>query len=175
MKITNKSFNSPEFDIGNNGQTQSYKREVIITSKTENISQNELNGSPNSNIILKAKTKERKISRDSSNNNIIKRDSNNSGNNSRIKDSPNSGANIRINDSPNSSNINQQIKKKTGLSSRFKTDSQNSQNSAGAAQGKNKTITTTRQYQMKINTNGDKNERVITETKKTTEVRVKKK
>ena len=110
-----------------------------------------------------------------SNNNIIKRDSNNSGNNSRIKDSPNSGANIRINDSPNSSNINQQIKKKTGLSSRFKTDSQNSQNSAGAAQGKNKTITTTRQYQMKINTNGDKNERVITETKKTTEVRVKKK
>ena len=106
----------------------------------------------------------------------MKRDSHNSGNNSRIKDSPNSGANIRINDSPNSSNnINQQMKKKTGLSSRFKTDSQNSQNSSGAIQGKNKTITTTRQYEMRINTNGDKNERVITETKKTTEVKLKKK
>ena len=175
MKITNKSFNSPEYDFGNNGQSQSYKRQVIITSKTENISQNELNGSPSSNIILKSKTKERKISGNSSNNNILKRDSHNSGNNSRIKGSP-SGANIIMNDSPNSlNNMNQQIKKKTLLNSRFKTDSQNSQNSSGAMQGKNKTITTTKQYQMRINTNGDKNERIITETKKTTEVKIKKK
>ena len=176
MKLTNKNFNSPQFDFGTNGQTQSYQKQVIITSKTENISQNELNGSPNSDIILKAKTKERKISGNSSKNNILKRDSQNSGNNSRIKDSPNSGVNIRINDSPNSSNnMNQQIKKKTGLNSRFKTDSNNSQNSSGAIPGKNKTITTTKQVQMRINTNGDKNERVITETKKTTEVRIKKK
>ena len=176
MKITNKNFNSPQLDFGTNGQVQSYQKQVIITSKTENISQNELNGSPSSNIILKAKTKERKISGNSSKNNMLKRDSQNSGNNSRIKDSPNSGINIRINDSPNSlNNMNQQIKKKAGLNSRFKTDSNNSQNSSGVIPGKNKTITTTKQVQMRINTNGDKNERVITETKKTTEVRIKKK
>ena len=106
---------------------------------------------------------------------MLRRDSHNSGNNSRIKGSP-SGANIIMNDSPNSlNNMNQQIKKKTLLNSRFKTDSQNSQNSSGDMQGKNKTITTTKQYQMRINTNGDKNERIITETKKTTEVKIKKK
>ena len=44
-----------------------------------------------------------------------------------------------------------------------------------SVRGENKTITTTRQYQMKIKTKGDKNEKIITETKKTTEVKMKKK
>ena len=49
------------------------------------------------------------------------------------------------------------------------------QNSQNVGTGQNKTITTTRQYQMKIKTNEDKNEKVITETKKTTEIKMKKK
>ena len=31
-----------------------------------------------------------------------------------------------------------------------------------------KTVTTTRQYQMKMKSNGDRNEKIITESKKTT-------
>ena len=161
MKIitsNNKNINSPELNIGNNGQVQSYKKQVVITSKTENTNQRELNGSPSSNAIFNSKTVI------SGNMNIKKRGSQNSGNrsnNSRIKDSPNSGNNIKINDSANSLN---QMKKNIVIS-------QNTQN----VEGQNKTITTTRQYQMKIKANGDKNEKVITETKKTTEVKMKKK
>ena len=158
----NININSPELDIGNNGQVQSYKKQIVITSKSENT-QNEINGSPNSNVILNSRTVT------SGNMNIKKRGSQNSGNNnSRIKDSPNSGNNIRINDSQNSTNNNysvNQMKRKVIIN----------QNSQNVGTGQNKTITTTRQYQMKIKTNEDKNEKVITETKKTTEIKMKKK
>ena len=155
----NININSPELDIENNGHMQSYKKQVIITSKTDNVNQKGLNGSPSSNVIFNSKTVT------NGNLNIKKRGSQNSGNrinNSRIKDSPSSGNNnIIVNDSPNSAN---QMRKNIEIN-------QNIQ----SVRGENKTITTTRQYQMKIKTKGDKSEKIITETKKTTEVKMKKK
>ena len=160
MKVVTNSKNIninniPQIGLENNGQNQSYRKQVIITSKTENVQNSELNGSPSSNVILKKRTK----------------DSKNSGNNnSRIKDSPKSG-----NSGNNSYNINQQISSgKLVFNSRLKTDgSENSKRSIGDGKGQNKTITTTRQYEMRIKTNGDNNEKVITESKKTTEVKFK--
>ena len=143
--------------LDNNDQTQTYKKEVIITSKTSNIQQKELNGSPSSNIILKKRTK----------------DSKNSGSiNSKIKDSP-SGINIRIRGSNNignnnNSQINQQLNTgKVIFNPRLRTEgSEYSQKSIGSGQGQNKTITTTRQYEMRIKTNGDNTEKIV-ESKKT--------
>ena len=157
--INNVNTNSSGLEMGNNGQIQSYKKQVIITSKTENVNQKKLNGSPSSNVILNSRTQM------VGNMNVRKRDSKNSGsNNSKIKDSPNSGINIRMTDSPNNINNNRKV-----------VINQTTRNIVTSAQEQNKTVTTTRQYQMKINTNGDKNERIITETKKTTEVKMKKK
>ena len=157
-KNMNININSPELDIGNNGQVQSFKKQVVITSKTGNVNQKGLNGSPSSNVIFNSRTVT------NGNLNIKKRGSQNSGNrsnNSRIKDSPSSENNIIVNDSPNNAN---QMKKIIEFN-------QNIQ-SVG---GQNKTLTTTKQYQMKIKTKGDKSEKIITETKKTTEVKMKKK
>jgi hypothetical protein len=156
-KNMNVNINSPELDIGNNGQVQSFKKQVVITSKTGNVNQKGLNGSPSSNVIFNSRTLT------NGNLNIKKRGSQNSGNrsnNSRIKDSPSSENNIIVNDSPNNAN---QMKKIIEFN-------QNIQ-SVG---GQNKTLTTTKQYQMKIKTKGDKSEKIITETKKTTEVKMKK-
>jgi hypothetical protein len=157
-KNMNVNINSPELDIGNNGQVQSFKKQVVITSKTGNVNQKGLNGSPSSNVIFNSRTVTNgKL-------NIKKRGSQNSGNrsnNSRIKDSPSSENNIIVNDSPNNAN---QMKKIIEFN-------QNIQ----SVEGQNKTLTTTKQYQMKIKTKGDKSEKIITETKKTTEVKMKKK
>ena len=167
--ISNSKTVNPEIDYinnNNNGQTQSFRKQVIITSKTENVKQNQnkLNGSPSTNVIFKTRTKDSKNSKNS--------------NNSKIKESPNSGNNIRLKESPNSANYNLGInQQKIVFNTRLKTDtnSENSQRSVGAGQGQNKTITTTRQYEMRIKTNGDKNEKVITESQKTTEVKYKSK
>lgn len=170
MKIITKTKNMnmnniPNVDLNNNGQTQSFRKQVIITSKTESTQQKGLNGSPSSNVILKKRTK----------------DSKNSGcNNSIIKDSPNSGNNIPARGSQNSginknNTITQQISSgKVIFNSRLKTEgSEKSQQSIGAGPGQNKTISTTRQYEMRIKTSDDKNEKIITENKKITEVKLK--
>ena len=163
MKIitNNKNINinnMPDI-LDNNNQAQSYKKQFIITSKTESVQQKELNGSPSANVILKKRTQDSKNSR--SNNSKIK-DIPNSGNNSKIRGSNNSGSNN------NSYNINQQISSgKLVFNSRLKTDgSDYSQKSIGAGPGQNKTITTTRQYEMRIKTNGDNTEKIV-ESKKT--------
>ena len=172
MKVITKNINSPEDELINNGQ--SYRKQVIITSKTENVTQKGLNGSPISNEVIKDTD-----SKNSGNSYYVRRDSKKSGN-SKIRDSPNTGNNFRTKDSPKNSNnsyvINQQINKgKVVVNSRIKTENSDSEKSPRSTQGKNKTITTTKQYQMKIKTNGDRNERVITESKKVTEVKMKKK
>ena len=172
MKVITKNINSPEDELINNGQ--SYRKQVIITSKTENVTQKGLNGSPISNEVIKDTD-----SKNSGNSYYVRRDSKKSGN-SKIRDSPNTGNNFRTKDSPKNSNnsyvINQQISKgKVVVNSRIKTENSDSEKSPRSTQGKNKTITTTKQYQMKIKTNGDRNERVITESKKVTEVKMKKK
>ena len=154
--------NSSQADLGSNGQVQSYRKQIIITSNTENNIQNELNGNPNSNVIL---------------NNVRTKDSRKSGNSSNLKqkDSLNSGKNnAKIKDSPNSANINYDINNQlnTGrvvFNSRLRTD--NSQNSS--VQGQNP-VTTKREYEMRVKTSRDGNSRVITESKKITEVKFKK-
>ena len=62
MKVVtnNQNINNPAFDFGTNGQTQSYKKQIFISSKTENVAHNNTNGSPRSNVVFKTKTNVRK-------------------------------------------------------------------------------------------------------------------
>jgi hypothetical protein len=176
MKIitNNITGNNPESDLGNNGQ-QTYKKQIIITSKTESGIQNELNGQPGSTRII---FNNRTI--DNKNNGNKKKDSPNSGNNKKLKESPSSGNNIKLRESNNSSNnydINQQMSTgKVVFNSRLKIDnSTNIQNASRMGQGQNKAISTRREYEMRVKKSGDRNnEQVKTETKKVTEVNFKK-
>ena len=157
----NNINNISQADLGSNGQAQSYRKQIIISQSTENNNiQNEINGNPNSNVIL---------------NNVRTKDSRKSGNSNNLKqkDSFNSGSNnVKIKDSPNSANINYDINNqlstgKVVFNSRLRTD--NSHNSS--AQGQSP-VTTKREYEMRVKTSRDGN-RVITD-KKITEVRFKK-
>ena len=170
MKIVKKEINEnniPEADLGTNGIQQSYRKQIIISNNVRNNLQNELNGQPNTNItnviLNNSRTKE------NSNIYLRKKDSLNSGsNNARIEDSPNS---IK-----NNYDINQQMSMgKVVFNSRLRTDSgQNSPISAGGKMG-NKANSTRREYEIKINSSRDGNEKIITQTKKTTEIKFKNK
>ena len=160
----------PEIDMGINGSQQSYRKKIVITTKTENNQQNEINGQPNTNITNVILNNSRiKESKNSLNSYLRKKDSLNSGSNkAQISNSPISANNMDIHQQMNLG--------KVIFNSRLKTDSsnQNSPISAGAIVG-NKTNSTRREYEMRIKTRSDGNEKIITESKKTTEVRFKNK
>ena len=161
-------INNSQADLGSNGQVQTYRKQIIISSNTENNLQNELNGKPNSNIILNnTRTKDSKKSANSS---LRQKDSVNS--NPIIKDSPNSVKyNFKIKDSPsNLNNINDnQISTGKVVFNRLRTD--NSQHSSLVGQNQ---VSTRREYEVKIKTSRDGNDKVITENKKITEIKFKK-
>ena len=159
----------PESDMAINGSQQSYRKKIVITTKTENNQQNEINGQPNTNITNVILNNSRiKESKNSLNSYLRKKDSQNSGSDkAQISNSPISANNM---------NIHQQMNLgKVIFNSRLKSDSnQNSPISAGAIMG-NKTNSTRKEYEMRIKTSSDGNEKIITESKKTTEVRFKNK
>ncbi len=171
MRVLNNSNlnnSNNDADIGSNGQEQSYRKQIIISSRSENITdKNEINGQPdpNINVILNnSRTKDSK-------NSLRKKDSQNSGNNNL---SPNNRAYFRVKDSPNSVNNNYDINQKLNagkvvFNSKLKTDNSQEQNSPNSVEGK-----TRNQIEIRIKTSKDGNEKVITETKKTTEIRFKK-
>ena len=172
MKILKKNDGDediPEADIGINGSQQSYRKQIIISSKMENNQQNEINGQPNTNItnviLNNSRTKD---SKKSANSYLRKKDSLNSGSNkAQISNSPISANNMDIHQQMNLG--------KVVFNSRIKTDSnQNSPISAEAIMG-NKAYSTRREYEMRIKTSSDGKEKIITETKKTKEVRFKNK
>ena len=161
--------NNPEPHLGTNGQQKSFKKQIIITSKTENISQNDINGQAIPKVILNnSKIKDSKIK---SNIYLIK-DSQKSG----------SGSGNIIQDSPNSANANYDINQKMNagkviFNSRLKTESShNSAGNAGDEMGQNKGNNTTSrvEYEMRIKTSRDGNQKIITENKKISEIMLKK-
>ena len=183
MKIISSSPKTinPE-DFGYNGQQQSFRKQVIITSQTEtgthNLNNlNTLNGqSGSTRVIFNNKTV-------TNNSGIRKRDSQKSGNSGnseksgnskkiKIKDSPNSGNNslrikeiTTISNNNNDLNINQPINaSKVVYSSRIKTE-----NNKNVGQGPNEV--SQKEYEMRVQTSGNNNEKII---KKVTEVKIKK-
>ena len=174
MKVLNPGTNNldnnnHEADLGTNGQQKSFRKQIIITSKTENVTQNDINGQAIPKVILNnSKIKDSKIK---SNIYLIKKDSQNSGSSSN-----------RIKDSQNSANVNYDINQKmnTGkviFNSRLKTESShNSPASAGDEMGQTKGNNTTSrvEYEMRIKTSRDGNQKIITENKKVSEIMLKK-
>ena len=161
-------------EIGNNNQ-QSYRKQVIITSKTENISQNDLNGQPiTTKVILKSRTID-----NNKNTGSRKRDSQRSGNSKKIKESSNSGS-MLLRESSNINNnydINQQMNAgKIVFNSRLKTENNQVGQYMTRFENEQSGVTTTKkEYEMRVKTTGNKdNEKIITQTKKVTEVKFKK-
>jgi hypothetical protein len=170
---------NPE-DFGYNGQQQSYRKQVIITSQTETGTHdlnnlNNLNGqSGSTRVIFNNKTV------NNNNSGIRKKDSQKSGNSGssgnsrkiRIKDSPNSGnSSLRVKEITTVSNNNNDLKinqpmnaSKVVYSSRIKTE-----NNKNVGQGTNEV--SKKEYEMRVQTSGNNNEKII---KKVTEVKIKK-
>ena len=170
VEITNSNVSRPEIDLINNGQYQTYKKEVIITSKTESNDQN-INGSLNSNVQI---NNTRTIDSKKSNNSKTSKKSGNNGNVVQKRGSQNSSRNSKKSkESPKI--VNNEVTKVKAEISRVKTESsQNSEksNKIPKTQSQNKTIST--KYEVKIKTKEENNGKIITETKKTTEINIKK-
>jgi hypothetical protein len=170
MKVLNSNIdnNNPEADLGNNGQQKSFRKQIIISSKTQNVTQNDINGQSIPKVILN--NSKIKDSKNKSNIYLKQKDSQNSGNNNRIQDSPNS-ANINY-------DINQQMNAgKVIFNSRLKTESNhNSPATAGDEIGKIKGNNTSSriEYEMRIKTSRDGDKKIITENKKVSEIMLKK-
>ena len=154
MKVISSRNNNAEADLENNGQHQSYRKQIIINSQTENEIQNEGNGQiGSSTVILNNSRKE-----------II--------NNRKNSGSSKYSGNSKKTGKSGNNDLSQQISSgQVVFNSRLKTDrAQYSTNSTGVMKGKPNVITTRKEYERKIITNGDRNnEQIVTETRKVTE------
>ena len=184
MKVMNRELHATksEADLGKNGQ-QSYRKQIIITTKTEDAAHNDLNGQAplSTRVVFNNRTLDtskndmkRKDSQKSENsknsknskNSINSKNSKNSKNIQKVKESTNTGNNPFLRDIPNSE-ISQQMKSgKVVFNSRLKTDNSHSSSPAGNDLN-NKAITSRQEYEMKIKSNGNQgNEKIVTERKK---------
>ncbi len=191
MKIvTDNTKNLNPEDFGYNGQKQTYRKEVVITTKTESGSHtlNNLNGQSGStkvifnNRTIDSNQRDSQKSGNSGNSGISgnSRKSGKSGNSKKIKikikNIPNSGNSIRIKEmtaiSGNNNDLDLDQPMNVGkvvFSGRANTES-NQTSSNVMVQGP--TQISRKEYEMRVQTNGNKNnEKVI---KKVTEVKIKK-
>ncbi len=168
MKVMSDQLHSTksEADIGKNGQPQTYRKQIIITSTTENQAQNDLNGQPHTTrIVINNRTLDNSkdpLKRIDSKNS---ENSKNSGGSKKIKISTNSGNNPLLKENPNSE-ISQQMKTgKVVFNSRLKSD--NSHSSSPSGNEGNKAITSRQDYEVRIKSNGNQgHEQIVTERKK---------
>jgi hypothetical protein len=172
MKVMNRELHATksEADLGKNGQ-QSYRKQIIITTKTEDAAHNDLNGQlPLSTRVVfnnrTLDTSKNGMKRKDSQNSENSKNSKNSKNIQKVKESANTGNNPFLRDNPNSE-LSQQMKAgKVVFNSRLKTDNSHSSSPAGNDLN-NKAITSRQEYEMRIKSNGNQgNERIVTERKK---------